>query len=161
MSSFNTKNIILKNIILKNISNKIKKINNIDDIIETDNDLLNNTDDIIKTNEDLLKYHQKKSDILCITTFNNKLYNKYAHKFIETYNFPFDLIVYSEDMYCLKNKVNYNLTVVNSTLLIPEMNDFIKRNAKRNIIDVINMNYRGDAIRFCYKVFAVTCWIII
>ncbi len=143
----NIKNILLKkNIVLD--KNK-KTLQNTTNIINNKN--------IIKTNNELLKNHNKKSDILCITTFNNKLYNKYAHKFIDTYNFPFDLIVYSEeDMSFLKNKVKYNLTVVNSTIIIPEMNDFIKKNTERNKIDVQNMKYKGDGIRFCYKVFCVT-----
>ena len=33
-----------------------------------------------------------------VTTLNKKLYNQYGHKFFETYNWPFDLQVYSEDL---------------------------------------------------------------
>ena len=33
-----------------------------------------------------------------VTTLNKKLYKQYGYKFFETYNWPFDLIVYSEDM---------------------------------------------------------------
>ena len=35
--------------------------------------------------------------IQVITSWNNKLYKEYAHRFKETYNWPFDLIVYNED----------------------------------------------------------------
>jgi hypothetical protein len=110
-----------KNILLLHHSLKKNRLNNF----------------IIKSNKDLLDLHNVKSEILCITTFNKKLYENYAHKFIETYNFPFDLIIYGEDdLSFLKTKVNYNITIVNSTLLIPEMNEFIKNNSERNIIDV-------------------------
>jgi len=29
--------------------------------------------------------------VLVITSFNEKLYNEYAHRFLKTYNWPFDL----------------------------------------------------------------------
>ena len=35
--------------------------------------------------------------ILVVTTWNNKLYTDYAHRFEKTYNWPFDLKVYNED----------------------------------------------------------------
>jgi len=99
-----------------------------------------------------------KSKILCVTTFNKTLYDNYAHKFIETYNFPYDLMVYCEDdTTFLENiKVSYNLILVNSTKNIPEMNEFIKCNKERNITDVKNGGFLKDGIRFCYKVFVVT-----
>ena len=34
--------------------------------------------------------------IALVTTFNKRLYDYYAHRFIETYNWPFDLYVYHE-----------------------------------------------------------------
>ena len=36
-------------------------------------------------------------NIKVITTWNNKLFEEYAHRFQETYNWPFELIVYNED----------------------------------------------------------------
>ena len=36
-------------------------------------------------------------NIAVVTTFNNKLYKKYAYRFMETYNWDFDLHVYSEN----------------------------------------------------------------
>ena len=36
-------------------------------------------------------------NIKVITTYNNKLFKEYAHRFKETYNWPFELIVYNED----------------------------------------------------------------
>ena len=37
-------------------------------------------------------------NIAVVTTLNKKLYKQYGYKFFETYNWPFDLIVYSEDL---------------------------------------------------------------
>ena len=34
--------------------------------------------------------------IALVTTFNKKLYDYYAHRFMSTYNWPFDLYVYHE-----------------------------------------------------------------
>ena len=36
-------------------------------------------------------------NIKTVTTFNKRLYDEYAHRFMSTYNWPFELIVYSED----------------------------------------------------------------
>ena len=36
-------------------------------------------------------------NILVVTTFNNKLEEAYAHRFRETYNWPFQLKIYNED----------------------------------------------------------------
>ena len=41
--------------------------------------------------------------IQVVTTLNKKLYNSYAKRFFETYNWPFDLTVYSEDMLDIQN----------------------------------------------------------
>lgn len=110
------------------------------------------------TYTDNIKFnHNKKSNVLCVTTFNKELYNKYAHKFIETYNCPFDLFVYSEnDIEFIKDKVNYNIQILDIHKAVPELADFINRNKERNVTDVENYGFRRDAIRFCYKVFAVT-----
>ena len=34
--------------------------------------------------------------IQVVTSWNNKLFKEYAHRFQSTYNWPFDLIVYNE-----------------------------------------------------------------
>ena len=49
-------------------------------------------------------------NIKTVTTFNNKLYNDYAHRFIQTYNWPFDLIVYSEDNVQNLESIQHNNT---------------------------------------------------
>ena len=35
--------------------------------------------------------------ILAVTTYNNKLYKEYAHRFESTYNWDFPYTVYNED----------------------------------------------------------------
>ncbi len=37
-------------------------------------------------------------NILVVTTFNNKLEQAYAHRFRDTYNWPFELKIYNEDL---------------------------------------------------------------
>ena len=121
----------------------------------------------IKENEKLyiMSYNKndstfvKKSDVLCVTTFNSKLYKEYAYRFIKTYNLPFDLIVYSEDnIEHIKNDVNKNVNIktLNINKVCPEIVNFINRNKERNVVDVEKGGFRLNAIRFCYKVFAVT-----
>lgn len=97
------------------------------------------------------------SEILCLTTFNKRLYEKYAFGFMKSYKLPFDLIIYSEeDMRFLKKIHKNNYTLINSTNNIPELLEFINKNKKRNIQDVKEGGFKKDGIRFCYKVFCVT-----
>ena len=84
-------------------------------------------------------------NILVVTTFNNKLESAYAHRFRETYNWPFQLKVYNEDtgMYAQ----------------IPELKEFVDRNKDRHKFtsyEEKNNDYRTDGVRFCYKVYAYT-----
>ena len=53
-------------------------------------------------------------NLLTVTTYNNKLYKAYAHRFHTTYNWPFKLKIYNEDtdMYAQ----------------IPELKKFVDRN---------------------------------
>ena len=46
-------------------------------------------------------------NIKVITTYNNKLFKEYAHRFKETYNWPFELIVYNEDENILPDLNNF------------------------------------------------------
>ena len=39
----------------------------------------------------------KNSEVCFITSFNKRLLKEYATKFLESYNLPFDLFIYSED----------------------------------------------------------------
>ena len=58
-------------------------------------------------------------NIKVVTTYNNKLFNEYAYRFKETYNWPFDLFVYSEDI----KKINKRCEIVNifDTSLVPSI----------------------------------------
>mgnify|MGYP003655051070 CR=1 FL=1 len=92
-----------------------------------------------------------------VTTLNKKLYKQYGHKFFETYNWPFDLIVYSEDMMDIPNMKG--LVVRSSFDEIPELKEFVERNKDRPVSDT-PQGYIHDAVRFSYKVFAYTHEII-
>lgn len=76
-------------------------------------------------------------NIKVVTTYNNKLYNEYAHRFFSTYNWPFDVVKYNEDD--------------NLFDLVPECKKFVERNKKRPV-----RSYHFDGVRFCYKVYAYT-----
>ena len=101
--------------------------------------------------------------IALVTTFNQKLYDYYAHRFMNTYNWPFDLYVYHEGWHPKTDKSNVFFRDIHETN--PEVKEFIERNRHRNInstdpndhsIIIPGTNYKNDAIRFCFKVFAKT-----
>jgi len=75
--------------------------------------------------------------IKVVTTYNNKLYNEYAHRFFSTYNWPFEVVKYNED----DNLFN----------LVPECKSFVDRNSHREA-----KSFHYDAVRFCYKVYSFT-----
>ena len=75
--------------------------------------------------------------IQVVTSWNNKLYKEYAHRFKETYNWPFDLIVYNEDDDMFDK--------------IPDLKKFIERNNQREV-----KSFKQDGVRFSYKVYAYT-----
>ena len=91
-----------------------------------------------------------------VTTLNKKLYKQYGHKFFDTYNWPFPLIVYSEDL----NEIpNTNLIVRSTYDEIPQCEEFVNRNKTKPVADTPS-GYLNDGIRFCYKVYAYTNEII-
>ena len=55
--------------------------------------------------------------ILAVTTYNNKLYKEYAHRFDKTYNWDFPYTVYNEDDGMLE--------------AIPDCKAFVERNKHR------------------------------
>ena len=69
--------------------------------------------------------------IQVVTTLNKKLYNAYAKRFFETYNWPFDLTVYSEDMLDIPN---YNTIVRSIYDEVPSCEEFVERNKHRMAI---------------------------
>lgn len=85
--------------------------------------------------------------IKLVTTFNNKLYNKYAKRFVESYNWPFDLSIYTEDNILWHPKYEYK----NLFDLQPECKAFIQRNKDKKF-----NSFKYDGVRFCYKVYAYT-----
>lgn len=75
--------------------------------------------------------------IQVVTTWNNRLHTEYAHIFESSYNWSFPYTVYNEDVDMFDR--------------IPELKLFVDRNRNRYIVE---NDYRFDAVRFCYKVFA-------
>ena len=82
--------------------------------------------------------------ILVITSFNKKLYEEYAHRFVETYNWPFDLNIYSETLFNIKQ--NYRVIKLDN-----DCKNFVERNKDKKFKDYIT-----DGVRFSYKVYSVT-----
>jgi hypothetical protein len=76
-------------------------------------------------------------NIKVVTTYNNNLYHKYAHRFFNTYNWPFEIITYNEDESFFD--------------LVPECKNFVETNKNRTFD-----SYLFDGVRFCYKVYAFT-----
>lgn len=95
-------------------------------------------------------------NIAVVTTLNKKLYDQYGYKFFETYNWDFDLIVYSEDLINIPNKKQIIKSIFDE---IPECEDFVKRN-KDKLVENTGSGYLQDAVRFCYKVYSYTDMIL-
>ena len=94
--------------------------------------------------------------IQVVTTLNKKLYNSYAKRFFETYNWPFDLTVYSEDMLDIPN---YNTIVRSIYDEVPSCQEFVERNKHRMAITEFKKKgneFLKDGVRFCYKVYSYT-----
>ena len=100
--------------------------------------------------------------IALVTTFNEKLYRYYAHRFMSTYNWPFDCYIYHEGWIPEIDPMRSNIIYRNIFETNPELNAFIHRNLSRNIDSHYDKDitpvtdYKMDAIRFSYKVFAKT-----
>lgn len=163
---------VVKKLIIR-LNNDSEHIINEDDLVKIVDDKfnINNLNNDININNNILlnlKYsaytdyshkklnnYKKNSDVLCVTTFNKELYEKYGKDFVDTYNFPFDLIIYSEDdMEFLKNKVSYNLDIINIFQADNNFKTFVENNKTRNIEDA-KKGFRFDVIRFSYKIFSV------
>tara|TARA_B100001093_G_scaffold460950_1_gene475090 strand:- start:97 stop:834 length:738 start_codon:yes stop_codon:yes gene_type:complete len=96
--------------------------------------------------------------IALVTTFNKRLYEYYAHRFVESYNWPFDLYVYHEGWHPPKEGIFFrDINKYN-----PELQEFIDRNSTKNVDSQYEKHkeatrdYKMDAIRFAYKIFAKT-----
>jgi len=104
-----------------------------------------------------------KPKVAVVTTFNKKLYNYYAKNFCHSYNWNYDCYIYHEGWVPTEYKDKFIWRNIHETN--PELKDFIERNTSRNTFStdkddtskiIHGLNYRMDAIRFCYKVFAKT-----
>jgi hypothetical protein len=82
--------------------------------------------------------------ILVITSFNKKLYEEYAHRFVESYNWPYDLKIYTEELFNI-NK-DYEMLILND-----DCKNFVERNKDKKFKDYIT-----DGVRFSYKVYSIT-----
>ena len=84
-------------------------------------------------------------NILTVTSYNKSLEKAYAYRFKETYNWPFKLKVYNEDIDMYDK--------------IPNCHAFVERNKKKHkytSYEEKTNDYRTDGVRFCYKVYAYT-----
>lgn len=74
-------------------------------------------------------------NLATVTSWNNELYQKYAYRFKETYNWDFPLTVYNEDE--------------NLFSLVPNCKEFVDKWRHEQVT-----NWKWDAVRFCYKVYS-------
>ena len=97
--------------------------------------------------------------IAVVTSFNNKLFDKYAKRTIATYSWPFPLYIYSEDFdgSCLMEMESLTpktIKVRNIFELDPECKKFVDRNSYRDVDDYrydfefISFIYDGELIEF-------------
>ena len=88
---------------------------------------------------------------MIVTSFNKKLFDEYAWKFIDSYldkEIKIPLHIYVEDGE-YPSYVGRNITFHNLFEEDPECKAFVHRNRSRQ-----PTNYMKDGVRFCYKVFA-------
>jgi len=97
--------------------------------------------------------YKRSSDIAVITTFNKALYDKYASEFMSTYNWPYDLFIYSEDDISGIKELHKDkkFMVLDFKREVPEHKSFVVDNIKRKIKV---KDFRFDAVRFSYKSFS-------
>ena len=90
-----------------------------------------------------------------VTTFNNRLFKKYAEELINSYvktDQEIDLYCYVEDDVSLYTK-HKNISYLNLYNEQPESFKFVERNKKKSQ-QGSEISYLLDAVRFSYKVFA-------
>ena len=102
------------------------------------------------------------SDICIVTSFNQKLYEKYAYQFINSYleqKINIDLYIYSEDdknnFKCNNNKIK----VIQLLHNFPSIKKFYNNNNNYQLKKYIECpekyKWKYDAIRFSYKIFSI------
>ena len=104
--------------------------------------------------------------IAVVTTMNTKLFEAYGHRFLNTYNWPFDCFVYHEDhFYDVMEDYSYGAdgktpffyrSIFNE---VPSCQQFVDRNyhrQPRSSYEEKGLDFITDGVRFCYKVYAYT-----
>lgn len=103
--------------------------------------------------------------IAIVTSLNKSLYEYYAFRFLQTYNWPFDCYIYHEGWIPEVNPMRNNIIYRNIHETNPGLKDFAERNNKRNLYStekndtskiIYGLDFLKDAIRFSYKVYAKT-----
>lgn len=104
----------------------------------------------------------KDSNICIVTSFNQKLYDKYAFNFINSYsekNIPFDLYIYSEDKNNNFKNLRKNMIIIPLLETEKELVKFYENNEnyklKKYVETPDKRKWKYDAIRFSYKVFSI------
>jgi len=90
-----------------------------------------------------------------ITTFNKRLYDDYAHQFLESYistSQTVPIVCYVEEDDVSSYPQHPNITYVNLFTAMPQCPEFVQRHSDKIWID--DSNFLQNAVRFCYKVFA-------
>ena len=103
--------------------------------------------------------------IAIVTSLNKQLYEYYAFRFLQTYNWPFDCYIYHEGWIPEINPMRDNIFYRDINETNPSLKQFIERNQKQNQFSTVKgdtskiiygMDFIKDAIRFSYKVYAKT-----
>ena len=103
--------------------------------------------------------------IAIVTSLNKQLYEYYAFRFLQTYNWPFDCYIYHEGWIPEIDPMRDNIIYRDIHETNPSLKQFIERNSKRNQFSTVKgdtskiiygMDFIKDAIRFSYKIYAKT-----
>ena len=103
--------------------------------------------------------------IAIVTSLNKQLYEYYAFRFLQTYNWPFDCYIYHEGWIPEIDPMRDNIIYRDIHETNPGLKQFAERNSKRNQFSTVKgdtskiiygMDFIKDAIRFSYKIYAKT-----
>ena len=103
--------------------------------------------------------------IAIVTSLNKQLYEYYAFRFLQTYNWPFDCYIYHEGWIPEIDPMRDNIIYRDIHETNPGLKQFAERNNKRNLYStekndtskiIYGLDFLKDAIRFSYKVYAKT-----
>ena len=103
--------------------------------------------------------------IAIVTSLNKQLYEYYAFRFLQTYNWPFDCYIYHEGWIPEIDPMRDNIIYRDIHETNPGLKQFAERNSKQNQFStekndtskiIYGLDFLKDAIRFSYKVYAKT-----